>query len=385
MSWRDTMGPASFRGAQFFVDTSELSGGRRGVTHEYPFRDKPFREDTGQAARTFTVEGYILGPDYFPQRRALETALQEPGTGPLVHPYHGNRTVSVTSFRVSERRQDGGICYISVEFVETPEEPAQPTATPDTAGQLTTTASAAREAVGAEFLARYAPGARMETLVDMPRRLAVAISQALAAVDQEAQAAAELQRQLDELVASAAALVQEPADILAAVSELFDVLDSRAVVTEAYAFDPGVRPPETTPNRIVEGENFDALQQVSQRLAVVRAAELALTETFESYEGAVSVRDELLELLDEQAELATDDSFPALMDLRAALVDAVPGVDSDLPRLLPYTPVETMPSLVLSWELYGNVTGEADIVARNRVKHPAFLLGGVELEVLSEA
>lgn len=385
MSWRDTMGPASFRGVQFFVDTSELSGGRRGITHEYPFRDKPFREDTGQAARTFTVEGYILGSDYFLQRDALIAAFQDPGPGELRHPYHGTRTVAVDKFRISERRQDGGICFVSVEFVETPAQPVQPTAAPDNTSRLTTTASSARAAVGAEFLERYAPGLRMETLRDMPRRLTVAISQALSAVDQDAQVAAALQRQLDELAAAGAALASEPADLLAAVSELFDALTSRAVVTAAYAFDPGVRPPATTANRIVEGENFDELQRVNQRLAVVRAAELALEETFTTYEEAVTVRDELLALLDEQAESAGDVVYPALMDLRTALVDAVPGLDSDLPRLIPYTPRETTPSLVLSWELYGNVTGEADIVARNRVAHPAFLLGGVALEVLSEA
>lgn len=385
MSWRDTMGPASFRGVQFFVDTSELSGGRRGVTHEYPFRNRPFREDLGQQARGFTVEGYILGPDYFAQRDALIAAFQAPGTGELRHPYHGVRTVAVTGFRVSERRQDGGICFISAEFVETPDEPAQPTANPDTAGRLTSAADRARTAVGGEFLARYAPGTRIETLVDMPRRLTVAVSQALSEVDQEAQAAATLQRQLDELAAAGAALVHEPADLLAAVSGLFTALDSRPTVMAAYAFDPGVRPPVTTENRLVEGENFDALQQVTQRLALVRAAELALEEVFESYEQAVSVRDELLKLLDEQAETVTDDAYPALLDLRAALVEAIPGSGADLPRLLPYVPRETMPALVLSWELYRNVTGEADIVDRNRVSHPAFLLGGVALEVLSEA
>lgn len=385
MSWKDTMGPASFRGVTFYVDTSEISGGRRGVTHEYPFRDRPFREDLGQQARTFTVEGYILGENYFTQRDALIAAFQEPGTGTLVHPYHGTRTVAVDKFRISERRQDGGICTLSVEFVETPEEPSQPTATPDVAGVLTAAATTARDAVSAEFVADYAPGARTESLEAMPASLAASVSAALVEVELDAQEAAELQRQLDEFAADGASLAEDGAAMVAAQVALFDALTSRPVVLEAYAFDPGVRPPATTANRVIEQENFDTLQQVTQRLAVVRASEIALTETFESYEQAVSVRDELLELLDEQAESARDVAYPALMGLRAALVDAVPGVDGDLPRLLSFTPTETIPSLVLSWQLYGNVTGEADVLARNSVEHPAFLLGGVALEVLSDA
>jgi prophage DNA circulation protein len=385
MTWRDTMGPASFRGVQFYVDTSELSGGRRGVTHEYPFRDRPFREDLGQAARTFGVEGYILGENYFAQRDALVSAFQELGPGELVHPYHGTRTVSVASFKVREQRQDGGICFVSVEFIETPAEPAQPTATPDTGGKLAVAVSNTRAAVSAEFLAAYAPGTRTESLEAMPGRVADAVSGALAAVQLEAQEGAALRSHLNALSTDAAALVETGAGILGALVDLFGALFARSVVLAAYSAGPGVRPPGTTANRVVEGDNFDALRRVTQRLAVVRAAELALTEPYESYESAVATRDELLDLLDEQAETAEDTCYPALMDLRVALVDAVPGAESDLPRLVTYTPARTIPSLVLSWELYRNVTGEADVLARNRVKHPAFLLGGVPLEVLSEA
>ena len=385
MSWRDTMGPASFRGVQFHVDTSELSVGRRGVTHEYPFKDRPFREDLGQAARGFTVEGYILGPDYFAQRDALIAAFQAPGTGTLVHPYHGTCTVAVNSARVTERRQDGGICFVSVEFIETSEEASQPTAAPDTTGRVTAAATSARAAVSAEFLETYAPGTRTESLQPIPGRVADAVSGALGAIELGTQEAAALNQQLKDLASQGPTLVQAGADVLDVVAALFDALTSRAVVLAAYSADPGVRPPATTVNRVAEGENFDTLQRLNQRHAVVRAAELALTAVYESYEQAVTARDELLTLLDKQAESAGDAVYPALMGLRAALVDAVPGTDSDLPRLLPYVPVETMPSLVLAWNLYGNVTGEADILARNRVEHPAFLVGGVALEVLSEA
>ncbi len=64
---------------------------------------------------------------------------------------------------------------------------------------------------------------------------------------------------------------------------------------------------------------------------------------------------------------------------------AVPGEASDLPRLLRYVPPATVPSLVLAHRLYGDVALEADLVARNRVARPGFMLGGQALEVLSAA
>jgi prophage DNA circulation protein len=81
--------------------------------------------------------------------------------------------------------------------------------------------------------------------------------------------------------------------------------------------------------------------------------------------------------------LPGDTAFPALNQLRADLVRAVPGEDSGLARLVSYAPAFTVPSLVLAFQLYGDVTREADIVARNSIRHPGFVIGGRALEVLS--
>jgi prophage DNA circulation protein len=593
VSWRDQLkNPASFRGVTFFVESAERTGGRRGVTHEYPFRDEPFREDLGRQARGFTVEGFVIGDEYLAARDRLIGALESPsGPGQLVHPYYGARHVAVLSFRVRETAGDGGLARFSIEFEETPASPVQPTATVDATEKARTAATAARTGVGDAFLAVYAPGVRRETLADMPRRLSLAVDTAMETVQQETQAAAALASQTAALTAAAATLVNEPADILASLVNLFDSLtvDVRTVLG-LYDVDPGVAPPstvrraggsvtltgvggtaasttltfgsasgpwtvtingalvgdtatgddatdaeilylaihdsvdplivgvvesawdgvsgdvtisavakgvggnsitlafsgtglsgsgatllggadgevtvtvdgtavvtsttgmtdtaaatavaadiaadgtlgelltaegastvismewgelgsdgnvslvaasdtgtavasgatftggaDTTSNRLIEQENFGVLLALIQRLAVIRSAELLLEESFDSYDAAVELRDEVTALLDEQMETGTDDSFPALMALRAALVLAVPGAESDLPRLIPYTPTETLPSLALSWSLYGNLDGEADLLARNAVVNPMTVVGGTELEVLSDA
>ena len=42
-----------------------------------------------------------------------------------------------------------------------------------------------------------------------------------------------------------------------------------------------------------------------------------------------------------------------------------------------------MPSLALSYALYGNIDHSDEIVARNKVQHPGFVPGGIQLEVLA--
>ena len=45
----------------------------------------------------------------------------------------------------------------------------------------------------------------------------------------------------------------------------------------------------------------------------------------------------------------------------------------------------TLPALVITHTLYGNVDKEQDVIARNRIQHPGFTPGGEVLEVLVDA
>lgn len=388
MPWQDLVrSDASFRGVPFEVDTSERSGGRRGVTHEYPFRDEPFREDLGRQARSFSVEGHVIGPEYLTARDRLIAALESPsGPGLLVHPYYGTRNVVVTEFRIRESATEGGLARFSIDFEESPATPVEPDARIDRAAALRDKAAAARAAIRAEFTAAYAPGVHTESLAGALSSAAGAVDAALQSSGQGVQEAAASAKRAADLAANAATLVTSGADTLTALVELFDAasgLTSTDMLT-VYDANLGQRPSGATSNRMIEQENFDQLQRLSQRLTVVRAAELALEETFTDYGSAVAARDAIADLLDEQAELADDSAYTALVELRAALVNAVPGFESGLPRLVTYTPPETVPSLVLAWRLYRSVDLEGDVLVRNSVLNPMFVVGGTPLEVLSD-
>ena len=79
MPWHERMGPASFRDVRFYVDVAELAGGRKTVQHEYPLRDDAYVEDLGRRGRAFSIDGYVIGPEYFTQRDALLKALEQSG------------------------------------------------------------------------------------------------------------------------------------------------------------------------------------------------------------------------------------------------------------------------------------------------------------------
>lgn len=399
MSWRDKQGPASFRGVPFFVDTGEHSGGRNTVAHEHPYNEKAaFTEDMGRRGQTFNVEGYVLGADYEAARDSLTRALDAPGPGELVHPYFGTRRVAVVTFRIRQTRADGGMATLSIEFRETITAPILPTATAAPASVVALKVTAAKATARAQFLATRSLVFRPEG-ADLPlndfRASAALFAGMLRVLDANpisstVRAAFRLaiSGELstaslvgEYLAESVGVLFDEFADALLSATGL--PLDPVALILGLADLDLGPRPSATTPQRVVEQQDYDALKNLITRLAITTASSAILTRRFENFERAVEVRSLLTDAIDRHAESVADDAFPAFTDLRSGLVAAVPGEDSDLPRLQPFTPSTVEPSVVVAHRLYGHMRLELDLVERNRIRHPGFV-PPVELEVLTD-
>lgn len=397
MSWRDHQGAASFRGVPFYTDTSEIGGGRHLAVHEFPFSEKaPFTEDLGRKGATFTIDAYVIGEEYETARDNLEAALQKSGPGELVHPYYGTRQVAVQGYRRRESRTEGGFAKFSIDLVETLSAGAQPVvAVRNTAASVEAVAATAEASAIAQFEATYtAYTALRDSAADQLSSVSRAVGLVLNKVTLEAQAIGSLRRQVRDLANQAIGLTNAPTTLATSITELFADLGSALVGVVAspsgtllslYTIYLGERPPATTPARIVERANFDAIQNLVRRAVLIASARAAITEEFPNYDAAVTGRQAITDLLDDHLDDTADDVYPELSQLRAELVLAVPGFDSDLPRLQRYTPPRTVPSLVLAHRLYGDVSRESDLVLRNRVKNPGFVLGGVELEILTDA
>lgn len=123
MSWRDNLYPASFRTASFKVFSASTSGGRRNVVHQYPFRDDPYVEDLGLDTDKFSIQGYVIqtpdnNQDYFAERDLLIKELKKAGPGTLIHPFLGEKTVSLLgNFELNESFREGGMARFSMTFV----------------------------------------------------------------------------------------------------------------------------------------------------------------------------------------------------------------------------------------------------------------------------
>lgn len=408
--WRDRVSqPAKFRGVEFRVDTSELEGGRKVISHEYPLRDEPFVEDLGRRGRIFRVHAYVVGPDYLTKRDALLEALEEGGPGTLEHPYYGTRTVAVGDYHVREHKDEGGAAFFTVDFIETESRPFVPYANLVHGDLAAAAADRVLENATLVYSGRFtlthptAPGVAprklpsftFASITGIVESATSALRTHLAPIIAGVENVASFRRQLDALVLDATNLVRTP---IALATRFGDVLRAfvRVPATprlgvdrllQAYRFTPSVaRPPALTATRRAEQANYDATLAFIRTGIATQAARLAAgapVSAYESYQQAVAVRDAVLAVLDEQAEAAEDDAYDALVQLRAEVCRALPGETRNLPQLIAYTPAVTEPSLVLAYRLYGSTVREGDLVARNQVRHPGFVVGGRELQVLS--
>lgn len=405
MSWQDDLRRvvmadgrvligASFRGVPFFVDKSERSGGRRLVNHEFIGRDDNFVEDLGRKSRAFSVEGYVIGDDYVAQRDKLLDALEAEGPGELVHPYHGVMRVACDSQTVGESREEGRLARFAITFVETPLQPPAPSAVDDLADKVSAAVDAANDATDAEFVDQYDATAlasfAFASAEDALTKASAALQDKLARVVSATQELAQVNSDLTILTAEASSLVRQPAVIVGQFRDVFTGLvltaaaapsDLMTTLLDTYDVPLGDPVVATTATRARELANQVALQNALRRALVCEAARLAPLVTFASIEETIAARDRIADALEEQAAAADDIAYPALVDLRSQVLLAVPGGQA-FASVVTVTRSLPIPSLLLTYQLYGSVDGEQDVIDRNDISHPGFVAG--DLKVLSD-
>lgn len=399
MAWRDRLLDASFRGVPFKVDGHDHAFGRRVEVHEYPQRDKPWAEDLGSATRRFRIEAYVIGPDYDQARDALRAALNAPGPAELVHPWLGRQVVACVSASLHEDSREGGQASFTLEFVEDAGAVA-PSVTPATRAVARSKADSAAGAAAGGFAGGFSVAGMPAFVLDEAQALnGLLADQADSLANLLAPTGAALdgfRRQLAGFRSGALGLASAPASL--AASALALVRQVRLVALTPAAALQALRPLlmfgstlaavlGATPARDRQRLNQAAYVAMVRRGAAAECVTAIAAMTFDSYDAAAAVRDDLAGAIDDLATVAADAGedavWQALVDLHQAVVADVTARGGSLSRLFTWRPAGTAPALVLAHALYGDAGRDAELVARNRIAHPGFVTGGRDLEVLT--
>lgn len=409
MSWREQLSRVrigtreyiggSFRGAPFFVDASDRSGGRRTEIHEYPGQNLPFAEDLGRKPREFSITAYVVGSGYLAARDAvIEAAESDDGAGELVHPFFGRLQCVCTEYSVSESRDEGGIARISLSFVETLEAPPFPLPAVDVGSSLNLAADAALLVLQAQFVAAYDPttviGSYLAPMSDLLSGFSAGLNRPGSSLIREAQALAEFRWQINRTISRAAEYVLSPAATWDAISGLLGQAFAPPTVPESILgflslmdISWASLPPVTgTPSqsRQTQSALFFTLAQTVRAATLITASKLAGEASFPVFSEARTVRDALLFRYDEiMGEGIPDDLFALFQDLRAGVLAALPDPDEQTRDVVALTMARTEQSITLAHRLYGDTSRELDICARNAIEYPGVIPAGSALEVVT--
>ncbi len=369
--------------------------GRNTVVHEYPKKkDGAYVEDMGPKVRTFTLTLFVLGDDVFAQRDAFEAALEKEGPGELIHPWRGRMLVSVTDCRASETIEQGGRCSWTVTFTQTGEN-KQPSVRADTQALVDVAADNAIAVVANDFAETFGVDglpefveqdalSQINTVLDtvlaagrgMLPNMSVLPSfiqkgaSILGKVTQLMRLSTSLASTITAQIASLLGLGASPLSALNALKNLF-----------GSSYEPVNR---TTPSRIQQDNNRQAVASITRRTAIIEAARTSASIDFDNQTQALQVRDDIVDAIEAEQLTAPDAVYETLADLRTAVTRDISTRANDIAKLIEYTPTNTVPALAVAYHLYGDATKDADIIKRNPITHPGFVRGGQVLEVLTD-
>lgn len=424
MSWRDELRPASFRDVPFGVLKATREQKLNADQHNFPNRSSASSsvrvDHLGVGEQRFSVEAYVVGEDYDERRDALEQALEEQRPGRLVHPYRGERTVSVVgSIQTTESAAEGG--YASIRFTVVIVSDTGLRSRVDTASIADRDLDAFLAAQAADFDTSYVtngvPAVYQESsrgyfdkAADALKTAHGGISQGLGVVSDYAGLVTDFAASIEAFASlphEAARAFRQAAELIAGLpgqvaSSLERSLDSllRAGDEILRGFDaltsfgrgaPYI--PPTTPNALAEIRLRSAVIRHTRAVGVASAARALIAVPYSSRAHALGVRDVIASAFE---DIASDVDgaggtsvsgalvYSGLVTARVAVSRHLDAVAAELPEVRAFAVLAERPALTIAWELYGDATREPEIMTRNPVPHPGAVATGMELEVLRD-
>lgn len=421
--------PASFRGVSFWVESSDLSVGRRTVTHQYPQRDEPFTEDLGRAAREYRFSAFVLGDDYIEQAKKLREALEKPGAATLVHPEFGEIQVvaqpgAAMSFSQSMRRVNFSLAFVEAGLNAFP--------TPEGASQQASRAAADKVSEAAaesfedsltlddieDFVEDALSGDLLDALdiisnseiakvLDFADRVSDLANDAISLVrggpkafasklmgalglSRLATTVAGWQRVGKSLCALADDLRgddDEPvystvkprsAEVIESNRKAVYSLCRQAVLVQAVGVSTliGTDVDSTVASSSIlpdDGETVVDAESGATRVGTVTSSGSFSTSPTISYDEMLEARERIVGRLEEEMLDVEDDAvFMALREAATAVSKDLSSRAEEQARLYDYDAGAVLPSCVTAMELYGDATRAQEIVVRNGVTNPLF-------------
>ncbi len=406
---------ASFRGVPFHVTKIDLKVGRRTVTHEYPQRDKPYVEDIGRATRKLTFTAFVVGDDYIEQVEKLIKAVETEGPGTLVHPHLGEmkcclEQVSTITFTDATRTatvvlnavESGDLEFPAIgedntnKVLEAADE-VEKSAIQEFCDSIDLSAVSewGDAALSGDLLDKLGiiSNADIAAIFDKVDEISTLISKGVSLISggpgafatrlmgalglsrfaSSARAWSGIAKQLKNLTKHDK--LREGTKALAQANAESTVLSDtqRAVLKNRAALETLIRQAliaQMVGVSAVVGTKSDQVLPAEDDVQTSDSLEATVTK---SYDDIVQLRQDLLDVLDEELLMTTsDESYLTLEKARVAVFETLTERAEESGHLLVVVPGEVLPALVHAYDFHDDATRDQEIAIRNGLEHEGF-------------
>jgi prophage DNA circulation protein len=412
----------SFNGAPFYTSQTSDTFGRRGVHHEFPYKNRGSWDDLGGKDTERQLELYVTNQlgSFSAARDALKAALEK-GQGELVHPWLGRFKVVCTSCSLTHSEEELGVARFSATFIDADTTPASPVDNP-VAGLLSGCNAALGQVISfvsgnfslsetLQFVTDIT-GGHLSGLVDVVKNGLAFVDKAVSSLQPfvdialkaygivtgngfslsdfiEDRTAEVLSRfasmtpsVLSKNIASIISLTGTTATDVKAAYENF--VSVSAAGSEASLY-PSTSKAATSKSIERIHQNQKALNFLFQGVAAIEAAKLIPYLDYEHQGQAEKVKDDFIVRMNSLLIQADDSLYRDLVAINSAVMQIISLKAPSLAKIGHKTLLTNQPSVVVAYEIYGGLDQEPDIVARNSINHPGFMTAGQSLEYLINA
>ncbi|MDR1656126.1 MAG: DNA circularization N-terminal domain-containing protein [Deltaproteobacteria bacterium] len=412
-----------FGGAPFYTAQTQDSFGRRGVHHEFPYKDRGLWDDLGAKDAERKIEVYVtnkLSGGFTSARDALKAALDK-GDGELVHPWLGRHKVVCTDYAITHVEEELGVCRFSITFIDCDTAAAKPKANPVSGllGSCGRALAKLAELTADTFTLRGAlayvssiTGGRLGQFLDKVQGSVAVIDKVVAVMRPFVDTALKVYGLVRTADFSLSGFLGDKVDFL---KVSFTSLESTSLTKElvgvvslsspaagspaqAYAHLTGLSdmaatmPSWVAPPRAVTAKsvamitnNLDSMSLLFQGAAAIESAKLIPFLEFEHQEQAESIKVDFLSRFDALLLKVDDELYRLLVGVTAAALEIISLKTPSLAKLGHKTLLADLPSVVLAYDLYENLELESDLVGRNGIVHPGWVPAGRPMEYLNRA
>jgi len=386
----DEIYTGSYKGAEFRIKNSSVAGGRKDIKHEFPNSNTQNIEDLGFKPKAYTINAFISEPNYTQKKDRLLAALEEGGTGLLVHPFFGNiENIVSRTYSLNEDISQIGEANFTMTF-DVSDTNGLPTASQSSVSVVQAANKALQDSLDASIVSTYK--------VSTPDSFIVA-TQVLARMNTAFREKANLIQQVTDKINGYSGLVSDfsssilglttaPQDLADSIRTLFFTVNGLYASAEStvevfkgfFGFDDDAsESPNVVTSSIIErNQNKAVLKSYMQTASLGYAYQNAVSVTYDTTDDVTAAAD----LLENQFNKVSRDldvaQLEPLSNLRRDVQNLFDAIKLTTNQVITVRTPETT-ARALAYQYYGNDNSGIDIIELNDNPNVSFYAGDIKV------